>query len=94
MIILGMSNSFYSRKDERVPFTETFSVEDSAAKGKERVSIVAICSLIASLSLFSAGFAVAFTSPTLLELSNENLTIPSQFINASSFLPSVFGVSR
>ena len=89
-----MSNNFYSSKDERIPFTETCSEQDIAKKGKERISVVAMCSLIASLTLLSAGFAVAFTSPTLLELSNENLTIPSQFINASSILPSAFGVSR
>ena len=66
------------------------------AKGawiKERVWIVALCSFIASLSSLVGGMAAAFTSPALLELSNTNLTIPTQQLQSSSILFSVFGVS-
>ena len=59
---------------------------------KERVWIVAMCSFIASLSSLG-GMAAPFTSPALLELSNANLTIPTQRIERTSILFSVFGVS-
>ena len=60
---------------------------------KERVWIVALCSLIASLSSLVGGMATSFASPALLELSNANLTIPTQQLKSSSILFSVFGVS-
>ena len=61
---------------------------------KERVWIVALCSFVASLSSFVGGMAESFSSPALLELSNANLTIPTQQLESTSILFSVFGVSE
>ena len=60
---------------------------------RERVWIVAQCSLIASLSSMVGGMVPSFTSSALLELSNGNLTIPTQQLKSTSILFSMFGVS-
>ncbi len=87
------------KDDETTPLTQQPPVacpHDSAkaTQSKERVWVVFRCSFIASLASLLAGMAGGFTSPALLELSNENLTIPTQYFNSSSILPSVFGVSK
>ena len=67
--------------------------EESSSNSKEGLWVVFRCSFIASLASLLAGMMAGFTSPALLELSNENLTIPLQHLNISSILPSAFGVS-
>ena len=71
--------------------TDQLPIKDTLIK--ERVWVVVQCTLIASLSSLVAGMATSFSSPALLELSNENLTIPTQQLQRTSILFSVFGVS-
>lgn len=59
---------------------------------KEGVWVVTRCTLIASLASVIAGMSGGITSPALLELSNENQTIVSQYFDEESLLPSLFGV--
>ena len=59
---------------------------------KEYVWVVARCSLIACLISLVAGMTVGFSSPALLELTNENLTTPAQQLQEGSTLSSLFGV--
>ena len=75
------------------PVTCAHDFPAKATQSKERVWVVLRCSFIASLGSLLAGMAGAFNSPALLELSNENLTIPTQYFNRTSILASVFGVS-
>ncbi len=80
--------------DETIPLQPPVTCpQESPAKSKERVWVVFRCSFSASLALLLAGIAGGFTSPALLELSNENRTIPTQYFDKASILPSVFGVS-
>ncbi len=85
------------KDDETIPLqppvTHPQDLPAKATQSKERVWVVFRCSFIASMASILAGMAGAFTSQALLELSNENKTIPTQYFNSSSILPSVFGVS-
>ena len=56
------------------------------------VLVVARCCIIACIASFLAGMSLGFSSPALLELTNENLTIPVQLFDDESVLPSIFGV--
>ena len=56
------------------------------------VLVVARCCIIASIASFLAGMSLGFSSPALLELTNENLTIPVQLFDDETVLPSIFGV--
>lgn len=86
------SNTFHKEdNDESVPLTDTEALKPT--NNKERIWVVARCSFIASLASMLAGMSSAFTSPALMELSNETLIPTSQLLNSSSILPSVFGVS-
>lgn len=86
--------------EETTPFTESQAPDQQdslsleATKSKERVWVVVVCCFVASLASLLSGMAAGITSPALQELSSENLTIPNQYFNSSSILPSVFGVSK
>ena len=60
--------------------------------GKERLRVVARCSIIASLASFVSGINVGFSSPALLELTNENMTTSAQYIGDGDAVLSTFGV--
>ena len=59
---------------------------------REKVWVVARCSLIVALASLLAGMNLGFSSPALLDLRNENTTTPAQLLTGS-LLPSMFGVS-
>lgn len=59
-----------------------------------RVWVVARCTLIVCLASLVGGMNGGFTTSTLLELQNVNLTTPAQhFSSNGSTLPNLFGVS-
>lgn len=61
---------------------------------KERLQVVARCAIIASFASFISGINVGFSSPALLELTNENLTTPAQHIRDGDEVLNTFGVSH
>ena len=83
--------------EETTPLTEPVksSHQDSFSKGtqlKDGMWVVARCALIASLASVMGGMSGGVTSSALLELSNENQTIATQYFDKESLLPSMFGV--
>ena len=62
--------------------------------GRGRIRVVAMCAFVASLGSVLLGMNLGFSSPALLELTNENLTTPAQYFDDKEpKLISAFGVS-
>ena len=62
--------------------------------GRGRIRVVAMCALVASLGSLLVGMNLGFSSPALLELTNENLTTPAQYFDDEEpKLISAFGVN-
>ena len=93
-----MTDSAHNETDDKFP--EELKDDLSSATptsteswGRGRIRVVAMCALVASLGSLLVGMNLGFSSPALLELTNENLTTPAQYFDdEESKLISAFGV--
>ncbi len=72
----------------------SIGVRRDTMNGKENVWVVARCAITACMASFVCGLTGGFSSPTLLELENKDITVYSaQLFNPNSSYPNLFGVS-